>query len=171
MKCCSVSWMLALLLIGPALALDEGKPDTKAEKAAASKDAGDEVSPIPRLAEVRIDEYVVPARMINLPLPGKTKTLQDILDKFEKWSEDDKIGAVLLDLGLVRLSLPDVEELRAAIYRLKKAGKKVMAFVNAGTPQAYLLACAADEIATPPTGHVTIPGIGRVFPRCCFRIV
>ena len=39
-----------------------------------------------------------------------------------------------------------------------------MAFVNGGTPQAYLLAAAADEIAMAPTGSIMLPGVGRVFP-------
>jgi len=102
--------------------------------------------------------------MINLPLPGKTKTLQDVLDLMEKWSEDEKIGAVLLDLSLITLSMPDVEELRAGIGRMQAAGKKVMAFLNGATPQAYLLAAAADEIAMAPAGAIMLPGVGRVFP-------
>jgi len=163
MKRWATIWILALGLVIPAYGLDEDKGDKSAEEKVEAKAENTE-SPIPRLAELRLDQYLVPARMINLPLPGRTKTVQDVLDRFEKWSKDDKIGAVLLDLSLVNLSLPDVEELRGGIERLKKADKKVMAYLNGPTPQAYLLACAADEIAMGPTGAVVIPGIGRVFP-------
>ncbi|MCH8147373.1 MAG: signal peptide peptidase SppA [Planctomycetes bacterium] len=165
-----IVWVLLLGLAMPAYGLDEKKDEgAKKGTAAAEKvDAKDKEkkkeSPILRLAELRLDQHLVPARMINLPLPGKTKTLQDVLDRMEKWSEDEKIGAVLLDLSLVRLSMPDVEELRAGIGRMQKAGKKVMAFVNGGTPQAYLLAAAADEIAMGPAGAIMLPGVGRVFP-------
>lgn len=165
-----IVWVLLLGLAMPAYGLDEKKDEgakkgtTAAEKVDAKDKEKKKESPILRLAELRLDQHLVPARMINLPLPGKTKTLQDVLDRMEKWSEDEKIGAVLLDLSLVRLSMPDVEELRAGIGRMQKAGKKVMAFVNGGTPQAYLLAAAADEIAMGPTGSIMLPGVGRVFP-------
>jgi len=139
---------------------DKDKEDGKEEK---KEDAKPE-SPIKRLAELRIDEFVVPARAINLPLPRRTKTLQDVLDRFEEWGKDDHIGAVLLDVGNMSLSLPNVEELRAGMVRLQRADKKVTAFVNGGTPNGYLLACAADEIVLAPTGNIMIPGIGAVFP-------
>ncbi|MCH7924270.1 MAG: signal peptide peptidase SppA [Planctomycetes bacterium] len=165
-----IVWVLLLGLAMPAYGLDEKKDEgakkgtTAAEKVDAKGKEKKKESPILRLAELRLDQHLVPARMINLPLPGKTKTLQDVLDRMEKWSEDEKIGAVLLDLSLVRLSMPDVEELRAGIGRMQEAGKKVMAFLNGGTPQAYLLAAAADEIAMAPTGAIMLPGVGRVFP-------
>ncbi|MCP4592893.1 MAG: signal peptide peptidase SppA [bacterium] len=163
MKLRSIVWLLILGLAAPfpvaAGENGEGK-DLDAQKA----DADEEQSPILRLAELRIDQFVVPARMFNLPLPGKTRTLQEVLENLDEWAEDDKIGAVLLDLGYVPLSFPDVEELRAAVLRLRKADKKVLAYVNAGGPNAYLLACAADEIVIAPTGNVMIPGLGRLFP-------
>ena len=127
-------------------------------------DAADRLGVIPRLAELRIDENVVSARMINLPFPGRTRTLQDILDRLDEWSKNDEIGAVLLNVGMINLSLADVQELRGGIERLRKRNKPVSAFLQVGDPQAYLLACAADEIATAPTGFVTIPGIGALFP-------
>jgi len=129
-----------------------------------SKNKPTPASPILRLAELRLDEYVVPARMINLPLPGRTRTLQDILDQFETWSKEEKIGAVLLDVGNLRLSLADIQELRSGIDRLKEKGKKVLTFLNGFSPNTFLLASAADEIAIAPTGTVIIPGVGRLFP-------
>ncbi|MBI4717005.1 MAG: signal peptide peptidase SppA [Planctomycetes bacterium] len=144
----------------------EKNKDQTAEKGDAKDKEADEEEedPIKRLAELRLDEHLVPARVINLPLPGKTKTVQDILDRFEDWSEDEKIGAVLLDLGNLAVSLPDVEELRGGIARVRESGRKVTAFLNGGGPTSYLLACAADEIVLAPTGSVIIPGLGAVFP-------
>ncbi|MEK6797487.1 MAG: signal peptide peptidase SppA [Planctomycetota bacterium] len=142
--------------------MDEQQP--AAESAGESKKDEDAESPIPKLVEVRLDEYVVPARMINLPIPGKTRTLQDILDRFEKWSKDERVGAVLLNVSNLTLPLADVQELRGGLARLHDAKKKVFAFLNAPTPQGYLLASAADELAIPPTGAVVIPGLGSLFP-------
>lgn len=161
MKSRTMLLMLGLGLALPVLASD----GEKKKEAGTDKDQKTEkASPIQRLAELRIDEYVVPARMINLPLPGKTKTVQDILDRLEEWSGDEKIGAILLDVGFFGLSMPDIEELRAGIARVKKNGKKVMAYLHGFSPNGYLLASAADEIAMAPSASLIIPGIGRVFP-------
>ena len=154
--------MLVPAILFPAVASGENQGEDKATTKEVAKKT--EESPIQKLAELRLDEYVVPARMINLPIPGKTRTLQDILDRLEEWSKDDKIGAVLLDVGFLGLSLPDVEELRTGIERLKQTDKKVVAFLNAVTPGGYLLACAADEIAMAPTSALMIPGLGGVVP-------
>lgn len=156
---------LACVLLGGVVAVPAfgqgDKTDTIIKKV-----GGDDAKPNPilRLAELRLDEYVVPARMINLPLPGRTRTVQDVLDRFEKWSKDDAIGAVLLDVGNIGLSLSDIEELRAGLDGVQGSGKKVFAFLNASGPLGYLLACGADEIVAAPTGNVIIPGLGALFP-------
>jgi protease-4 len=121
-------------------------------------------SPIKKLVEVKLDSFLVPARALNIPLPGRTKTMRELTERFEKYAEDEEIGAILLDLDGLRLAIPDVEELRAAISELQAADKKVMAFLSAGDPMSYLLACQADEIAMGPAGGLMIPGIGRLFP-------
>ncbi len=157
------AWAIALMLMASLVA-----PPALAEKEDSDvKEAVEEegkVNLIPRLAELRIDDKVVAARMINLPFPGRTRTLQDILDRLDQWSKDDDIGAVLLNLGYVGLSMPDVQELRAGIERLKAEDKKVMAYLHGGAPTSYMLACAADEIAIAPGGSLMIPGMGRIFP-------
>jgi protease-4 len=159
------SVLLMLVVASPALAEEgSGNQDGDNQATRTELEAKPADSPIQHLAELRIDELVVPARSVNLPLPGRTRTLQDVLDRMKDWAKQDKIGAILLDLGDVYLSLPDIEELRGGVAELKKADKKVMAFFNSGSPEAYLLACAADEIALPPSGALTIPGIGRLFP-------
>jgi len=179
--CKSLRNILTVLSLAFVLALpvwaDEEKPAAPAEKETKAVEKKDEAkkadekkaddeeeSPILRLAEMRLDEFVVPARMINLPIPGKVKTVQEVLDRLEAWGKDEQIGAVLMDVGNLALSLPDVEELRGSVEALRNTGKKVTAFLNDGSPNGYLLACAADEIIMAPTGMVAIPGVGRVFP-------
>ena len=168
-------WLLALAFMGSVVSADESTPKDKPRDedkstvtvrvdVASAEDDEESEDPILRLVEVRLDEHVVPARMINLPLPGKTQTVQDLLDKFQQWSKDDKLGGVLLDISNLNLSLADVQELKQGLSRLREADKKVFAFLNAGTPVGYLLAADADEIATSPTGAVILPGVGRLFP-------
>jgi protease-4 len=158
--------MLVLGLLFSPVRADEPEEKAAGETPGAKSLAEGEIkpSPIPRLAELRIDETVIAARAINLPIPGRTRTLQEVVEQLDQWGQDDRIGAVLLNVGGVGLSLPEVQELRSGIDRLRKKDKKVMAFLQAGGDNAYLLACAADEIATAPTGSIALPGIGRLFP-------
>ncbi len=140
---------------------DERAPDrAKADEKGKEKKA----SPIKRLVEIRLDEFLVPARAINVPLPGKVRTSQELLDRLEKLSKDDETGALLLNLDGLTLTIPDVEELRSGIAKFRKSGKKVSSFLNSGDQVDFLLACGTDEIAIAPCGMLAIPGIGRVFP-------
>lgn len=165
-----------LLIIGPAQAWADDPPkdessDKKSVKEAdaTTKRGGDAeksetVSPVKKLVEIRLDPFLVPARALNLPFMGRIQTVRDLLDQFDKWSRDDEIGAILLNLDGLALSMPDIEELRSGVAGLRKSGKKVVAFINSGDPMSYLVACQADEIAMAPTGNLAIPGLGRLFP-------
>lgn len=152
--------LAAMLFLAPVAWADESASDGRSESAEETKETE---SPIKQLVQLKLDEYLVPARALNLPMPGRTKTLQDVLDNIDRWSEDDKVGAVLMNIGNLQLGLPDIQELRTGIQKLKDHDKKVMAFFS-GSPNGYLLACAADEIVIAPTGSVMIPGMGNVFP-------
>lgn len=134
---------------------DKGKDDQKKKEKA---------DPIKRLVEIRIDPFLVAARAINVPLPSRVKTMRDLMERMEKLGKDDSVGAILLNMDGLVLPLPDVEELRAGITAFRESGKKVHAFLNSGDPNGYLLACCSDEIAIAPSGILTVPGLGRLFP-------
>lgn len=135
--------------------LAEEKVEKKKEK---------KVDPIKKLVEIKIDPFLVSARAINVPLPGRVKTSRELLERFEKLGEDESVGALLLNLDGLYLSLPDIEEIRAGLNAFRETGKEVKAFLNSGDPNSYLLACAADEIAIAPSGSLALPGLGRLFP-------
>ena len=134
-------------------------PSTDAD---ARKDKKKDV--VKKLIEVRLDPFLVAARAINIPLPGRVQTADELLEKLDKWGKDDEIGAILLNLDGLTLAMPDVQELRTGLAGAHKAGKKIVAFMNSGSDMDYLLACGADEIAMAPTGSMAIPGMGRIFP-------
>ena len=140
------------------------KPHAKKSAQAQAKEKKKKVSPIKRLVEIRIDPFLVAARAINVPLPGRVKTIRELMSRLKKLGKDASVGAVLLNLDGLSLPLPDVEELREGITAFRKTGKKVHAFLNSGDPNGYLLACSADEIAVAPSGTLSLPGLGRLFP-------
>lgn len=140
------------------------KDDEAGKAGESSKDDKTKKNPIKKLVEVKIDQNLIAARMLNIPLPGKTRTVRELCDRFDKWAKDDEVGALLLNLDGTYLAIPDVEELRAAVARVRQSGKKIIAYLNGGDPMSYLFACEADEIACAPTGSLSIPGLGRLFP-------
>ncbi|UCG31780.1 MAG: S49 family peptidase, partial [Phycisphaerales bacterium] len=133
---------------------------TEAESAVTREEA----ESVKVLAELTLDHNVISARMLNIPWSGRTRTFQEIRDKIDAWADQDEIGAVMLNITNFYLPLPEVEELRQGIDRLKRAGKKVYAHLNLCGPEGYLLACAADQVCIAPSGVVLLPGIGRAFP-------
>lgn len=156
----SMIWVLmTTLLIPVAWAQDESATAPTAEAKKLSDD-----SPIPRLMEMKLDIFIVPARKVNLPLPGRMRTVQEVLDQFEAWAEDERVGGVLLDIQPMLLGMSYIQELYQGVTQLREAGKRVFAYANLATPGSYLLATAAEEVAIAPVGFVVIPGVGNVFP-------
>ncbi len=147
-----------------AAAVHEDESATASDDSTAEADGKKKKNPIRKLVEIRVDPFLVPARQFNVPIPGRIRTTQDLLDQLEKLGKDEDVAAILLNLDGVALPLPDVEAVSAGIQRFRDAGKEVKAFLNSGDPSSYLLACAADEIAIAPSGMLVIPGLGRVFP-------
>lgn len=168
MRSTALLTVLTWLLFMPAGALaaeEENRSEQQAEAEAKGGDRKQKPSPIKRLVELHLDHYVVPARPFNIPLPGRTRTVQDVLDRLEEWRKDDDVGVVLLNINDISLPIAQIQEIRNAVLRLRKeGGKKVRAFCGLDTQPGYLLATAADEIAVAPVGGVSIPGLAAVLP-------
>lgn len=148
----------------PAKKADAKAEDKKDEKKDGKKsDTAPKVDPIKRLIEIRIDPFLVPARAINVPLPGRVRTARELVENLENLGKDETVGAVLLNLDGLSLGISDIEELRHGLDGFRATGKKVKAYLNSGDPNGYLLACGADEVAMAPSGSLALPGLGRVF--------
>ena len=77
----------------------------------------------------------------------------------DKAAKDEKIGGVVLRLRDPQIGLAKVDELRAAINRVRKEGKKVFADVHSASTRDYLVASACDQIVMPESGSLMINGI------------
>jgi protease-4 len=85
--------------------------------------------------------------------------LREAISRLEKASKDRSIAGVVLDIENPSIGRGKVEELRAAITRFRKAGKKIYAQLESAMPADYLIACACDEIVMPETGMIVLPGV------------
>ena len=85
--------------------------------------------------------------------------LREVTSRLEKASKDKSIAGVVLNIENPSIGRGKVEELRAAIGRFRKAGKKIYAQLESAMPADYLIACACDEIVMPETGVLVLPGV------------
>jgi protease-4 len=86
-------------------------------------------------------------------------TLATIVQRLDQAAEDKAVAAVLLRIEDLDMGGGKINELRAAIGRIRKAGKPVYAeLADADTGQ-YLLAVACNEIYMSPCGMLVVPGI------------
>jgi len=89
--------------------------------------------------------------------------LWDAIDAVEFASGDARIVLLLLDLTRMKhASLAALGELEAAMAKFKKAGKKVVAYADDYSQQAYHLAATADEIYLHSQGSVTLEGFSKM---------
>src|SRR6478672_9953428 len=85
--------------------------------------------------------------------------MREVTNRLEKAAKDKSVSGVILDIQSPTIGRGKVDELRGAISRFRKSGKKVYAMLDSAEPSDYLVACACDEIVMPETGVVVLPGI------------
>jgi protease-4 len=85
--------------------------------------------------------------------------LAKMIERIDKAAADDKVFGILIHLDDAALGRGKVDELRSAILRARKSGKKVYAEMNESSGAAYMLASACDQIAMPPVSMLTVAGV------------
>ena len=167
------SWDLTASGADPTVAVADDKSDDKKDspQKAEEKPATAETKPADAVQQEKkannVQTLALFALDSNLPEgPGQGGFLGDlapglhkIVERIDRAAKDEKIGGIVLRLQNPALGSGKVGELRAAVARARKAGKKVYALVDDITNGDYLLAAACDEIIMPPSGSVTISGV------------
>jgi len=85
--------------------------------------------------------------------------LNRIIERLDQAAKDEKIEGVILEFRDLELGRGKTTELRAAVKRLRKAGKKVYADLRSGEARDYLLASACEEIVMPESGTLAVTGV------------
>jgi protease-4 len=138
--------------------------DDSAKKSSASTSAKSRSSASSKRDKVRLALVVLkddlPETAGQMGLFGQTSIdLREAISRLEKASKDKSISGVVLNIENPAIGRGKIEELRAAIARFRKTGKKVYAQLETGMPADYLVACACDEIVMPETGVLMLPGV------------
>jgi len=85
--------------------------------------------------------------------------LRDLVDVVDHARDDERIRALVLDLGgLERAGLPALQDLAQSIRWFREAGKKVYVHGQEFTQRQYYLAAQADEVYLDPMGFVLLDG-------------
>lgn len=87
--------------------------------------------------------------------------LTEFIAVINKAKSDPKIKAIMLDLSIIQANgWATVQEMRDALVGFKESKKKIYAFSDTYTQNAYYLATVADEISLNPVGHLQLTGLG-----------
>ena len=85
--------------------------------------------------------------------------LRKMIERLDKAASGDDVSGVILQIRSPVIGRGKLHELRAAIHRVRKSGKKVYADLESATAADYLIATACDEIVMPPGGMLLVTGV------------
>jgi protease-4 len=85
--------------------------------------------------------------------------LHRLVERIDRAAGDAKVKGVLLAVASPDLGRARLEELRAAIGRVRAAGKPVTAHLVGGAPAQFLVASACDSIMLAPAATLEITGV------------
>lgn len=85
--------------------------------------------------------------------------LRKTIERLDKAAKDDSLDGVILKLDEVSLGRGRINELRAAIARVRAAGHKVYCRMDSADTAHYLVASSCDQIVLPVSGMVMLPGV------------
>ena len=85
--------------------------------------------------------------------------LHRIIERLDKAATDPRVKGVVLSIESPAIGRGRAAELRAAIGRIRKAGKPVAAHLIGGQPVHFMVAGACDSITMPPAATLEITGV------------
>lgn len=92
--------------------------------------------------------------------PSQTR-LRDLTDALEAAATDDRIPMVVLKLdNLGSASMPQLEELGAAMAKFRAANKPIYAYGPGYDQISYFAAAQADDVSMDPFGSILLEGLG-----------
>ncbi|MEC7500257.1 MAG: signal peptide peptidase SppA [Planctomycetota bacterium] len=94
-----------------------------------------------------------------LPLGGRETTLYGLVQQIDKAAKDQRLHGAIFKIRSPSIGRAKIAEIRAAIARLRKSGKKVFADLEMASTSDYMIASACDEIVMPPAGSLMVTGV------------
>jgi protease IV len=90
---------------------------------------------------------------------GQVTSLAGLTERMARAAEDEQVEAVILTFDRMAFGFGQMEEMRTAIGRLQKAGKKVYVHAEGVRTFSYALLCAGDRLSVAPESALWLTGI------------
>jgi protease-4 len=90
---------------------------------------------------------------------GGGETTKDVIDLLAKAREDDTVDGIVLTIGSIQAGWGKLNEIRGSLLELRRAGKRVICYLEGGGNGEYYLASAADRILLNPGGYLLLSGL------------
>ncbi|HKB17492.1 MAG TPA: signal peptide peptidase SppA [Candidatus Dormibacteraeota bacterium] len=81
-------------------------------------------------------------------------SIRELGERFDAIARDTRIKGVVLHLRPAGMPMATLQDLRELVAKLRKSGKRVVAWAPSYTTGTYYLACACDEILMMPSGMI-----------------
>lgn len=124
-------------------------------------------APLVRVGSARVVELGLPPRLPEQPrrslFGGGGSSFLSLLGKLRSVERDPAVAGLLLRVQGFGYSWAQTQELRAALGRVRAAGRKVWVHMEDGGNRSYLLASAADEISMSPGSALMLLGLAANF--------
>src|SRR5262249_53676983 len=105
-----------------------------------------------RLAMLTLKDSLPETSEQSGPFSENKLDMREAISRLDKAAKDKSVSGIILDVQSPTLGRGKIDELRGAISRFRKSGKKAYAMLDSAEPSDYLVACACDEIVMPETG-------------------
>jgi len=89
---------------------------------------------------------------------GKGRTLTKFILQLEDYSKRNDIAGIVLYLENLTAGPAKYQEMRSALIRFRKSGKKIFVYMDTGGNSQYYLATAADKVFMNPAGSLWLTG-------------
>jgi len=169
--------LLSLSIASVAIAFISSQPFAWGESAVAKKtqaataknsDQATSEEPAQKSNKVRLAHIAIEGKLPESP--GQMTFFGDLgvdlrktIARLDQAAADKKIAGVILEIRPAAIARGKLNELRAAVTRVRASGKKVYAQMEMAMGSQYLLAAACDKIIMPEAAIVLIPGVHGEF--------
>jgi protease IV len=112
------------------------------------------------VAHIRLSGALDEAPVATDPLFGVSpENFKTKLDRIRKAAKDKSVEALYLQLDGLQVGWGKLDELAGAVAEVRKAGKKVFAYLESGDTKDYLLGLACDQVYIPESGWLMLTGV------------
>lgn len=95
----------------------------------------------------------------RLPLPAEPLSLQELNARLQAIADADNVRGVVIIFRGFSAGLATLQNFRAAVHRIRAAGKEVIVYTPFVNLSHYYAAAAADVIIIPPGSHFEVLGL------------